>query len=202
MRTTAIGSGSIAQVFKAEREGNTYASKVVDSRVRGQLEKNFELLDRVLTEAENQPLRRLVDNLRQKSLEETDLRNEASNLETARAQLRGSGIEVPRVERSGETALVMQHVDGVSAHKIEELGPAQRRKIASRLFAAIAYQVMSGGIAETAGLKAGDVIVKVNGRDMSSLDQSELAALLQSSPVTLTVERDDREIDIELKRPG
>lgn len=62
-------------------------------------------------------------------------------------------------------------------------------------------QVMSGGIAEAAGLKAGDVIVKVNGRAMDAIDQAELGAIMQSSPITLTVERDGREIDIELRRP-
>ena len=62
-------------------------------------------------------------------------------------------------------------------------------------------QVTSGGIAEAAGLKAGDVIVKVNGRAMDAIDQAELGAIMQTSPITLTVERDGEEMDIELKRP-
>ncbi|MEE8153548.1 MAG: aspartyl protease family protein [Phycisphaerales bacterium] len=56
-------------------------------------------------------------------------------------------------------------------------------------------------IAERAGLKAGDIIIRLNGKDVSSLSVDELGTLFRSSPVKLVIERDGEEVQIEMRFP-
>ena len=58
--------------------------------------------------------------------------------------------------------------------------------------------VVPGGIAERAGLKKGDRILKANGQDFESLDLGKRAAMVRASPLALTVGRDAEEIEIRL----
>ena len=54
-------------------------------------------------------------------------------------------------------------------------------------------------IAERAGLQAGDVIIRLNGQDVSSMNQVALGTLFRSSPVKLLIQRDGKEDQIEMK---
>ncbi|MEE9129566.1 MAG: aspartyl protease family protein [Phycisphaerales bacterium] len=56
-------------------------------------------------------------------------------------------------------------------------------------------------IAERAGLQAGDVIIRLNGKDADNLSQDELATLFRSSPVKLVIQRDAKEVQIEMRFP-
>ena len=59
-------------------------------------------------------------------------------------------------------------------------------------------QVIDGGIAQQAGLQAGDRIVSVNGKAVAELEQNELRALMRQSPLTLEVYRGDERLEFEL----
>ena len=56
-------------------------------------------------------------------------------------------------------------------------------------------------IAERAGLQAGDVIIRLNGKDVSSLSVDELGTLFRSSQVKLVIQRDGNEVQIEMRLP-
>ncbi len=56
-------------------------------------------------------------------------------------------------------------------------------------------------IAERAGLQAGDVIIRLNGKDVSNLSVDELGTLFRSSPVKLVIQRDGTEVQIEMRFP-
>lgn len=56
-------------------------------------------------------------------------------------------------------------------------------------------------IAERAGLQAGDVIIRLNGKDVSSLSVDELGTLFRSSPVKLVIQHDGDELEIEMRLP-
>ena len=58
---------------------------------------------------------------------------------------------------------------------------------------ALVQEVSSGGAADTAGIKAGDVVVKFNGKEVTSA--SDLTALVRSQPAGKTV-------DVEVLRSG
>ncbi|MHC5003519.1 MAG: aspartyl protease family protein [Planctomycetota bacterium] len=61
--------------------------------------------------------------------------------------------------------------------------------------------VVADSIAERAGLQSGDVIVGLNGSDVQSMDSAARTAALRGSPLTLTVERDGRRIEIPMRFP-
>jgi predicted aspartyl protease len=63
-----------------------------------------------------------------------------------------------------------------------------------------------GSPAEKAGLRAGDRIVSVNGKETKALDPAGVAALMRVSPVTLVIEREGKQLVIEMsldeRQPG
>lgn len=61
--------------------------------------------------------------------------------------------------------------------------------------------VEPGSPADAGGLKAGDVIVAMNGRGVEKLSTDERIAMLRSSPLALTVERDGRRVDLKMELP-
>jgi len=56
-------------------------------------------------------------------------------------------------------------------------------------------------IAERAGLQAGDMIVRLNGKDVSNLSVDELGTLFRSSPVKIVLRRDGEELEIQMRFP-
>ena len=56
-------------------------------------------------------------------------------------------------------------------------------------------------IAERAGLQSGDVIVRLNGKDAEDLSLDELGTLFRSSSVKLVIQRDQKEVQIEMRFP-
>lgn len=59
-----------------------------------------------------------------------------------------------------------------------------------------------GSDADTSGLRAGDVIVKIDGRPVADLGPGDVAAAFRSAAFTLTVRREGREIEIPVRRPA
>jgi S1-C subfamily serine protease len=61
--------------------------------------------------------------------------------------------------------------------------------------------VAAGGPAERAGLKVGDVILKLNGKDVSETNElrNEIAAMPPGTEVTLTIARDGRQQDVRVR---
>lgn len=57
---------------------------------------------------------------------------------------------------------------------------------------------VEGSIAEKAGLRAGDVVIQVNGKDASKLSAEERDRAFKASPLRLTLRRDGREIEVTL----
>lgn len=63
--------------------------------------------------------------------------------------------------------------------------------------------VLDGSPAEAAGLKSGDIFVKVDGADITKLDQLELVTKVrgpEGSKVTLTMQRGDQTLDFTITR--
>ena len=60
-------------------------------------------------------------------------------------------------------------------------------------------QVIEGSIAESAGLKSGDKVLRINGTKISDLDPFGRMTAFRKSPLTLTVEREGQPIDIKMK---
>ncbi len=63
--------------------------------------------------------------------------------------------------------------------------------------------VLEGSPAESAGLKSGDIFVKVDGEDITALDQLQLVTKVrgpEGSQVTLTMQRGDQTIDFTITR--
>lgn len=58
--------------------------------------------------------------------------------------------------------------------------------------------VVPGGIAERSGLREGDRIVAINGVALAKLDPDKRDTALRSSPLRLTVLRDDKELELTL----
>lgn len=58
--------------------------------------------------------------------------------------------------------------------------------------------IMPGSIAEKAGLKKGDLILRINGLDVASMELNKRAELLRESPVTMQIERDGKQIDLKM----
>lgn len=58
-----------------------------------------------------------------------------------------------------------------------------------------------GSIAERAGLKEGDAVVAINGTSVETIDPESLAETVRSSKLVLTVEREGKRSEIELKKP-
>lgn len=57
---------------------------------------------------------------------------------------------------------------------------------------------MPGSIAEKAGLRKGDIIVRINDLDIAQLDAAKRGELLRTSPVTMLVERDGKKIEVKM----
>lgn len=60
--------------------------------------------------------------------------------------------------------------------------------------------VSAGSIAEKAGLKDGDLIVKINGEPISSIEEQKRMELIRSSALKLVVERGGRELEIAMRK--
>ncbi len=63
--------------------------------------------------------------------------------------------------------------------------------------------VTKGGVAEKAGMKVGDIIIKVDGNDVSEVFGDDLSSLIrgeEGTDVTVTVKRGEEEIDFNLTR--
>ncbi|MGI9201872.1 MAG: S41 family peptidase [Woeseiaceae bacterium] len=59
-------------------------------------------------------------------------------------------------------------------------------------------QVIDDGVAQRAGLQAGDRIVNINGKAVAELEKDELRGLMRQSPLALQVERGDTSLAFEL----
>jgi len=53
-------------------------------------------------------------------------------------------------------------------------------------------------IAEKAGLKKGDIILRINGQEVADLEMEQRGELLRASPVTMVIQRDGREIELSM----
>lgn len=62
-------------------------------------------------------------------------------------------------------------------------------------------RVLPGSIAEAAGLRAGDLILKLNGSDVAALEQAQKSAAFGRSPLNLTVQREGQEVEIRMQLP-
>lgn len=60
-------------------------------------------------------------------------------------------------------------------------------------------EVFAGSIAEKGGLKAGDIVLQVNGKKLSDIGPEERNKMFRSSPLKITVERSGEELEIELE---
>ncbi len=58
--------------------------------------------------------------------------------------------------------------------------------------------VIEGMAAQTSGLRAGDQILTINGKSVSGASQLELATIFKSSPLNMTVKRDDKIVNITM----
>ncbi len=65
----------------------------------------------------------------------------------------------------------------------------------------VVQQTVKGSIAESAGLKSGDKILKINGKEVLKLDAFGQATAFRKSPITLTIQRGDRELTVEMRFP-
>jgi S1-C subfamily serine protease len=61
--------------------------------------------------------------------------------------------------------------------------------------------VQPESVAQKAGLRAGDQVVKMNGKPIPALTSPARAQMLRDSPLTLTVTREDQEVEILMKLP-
>jgi C-terminal processing protease CtpA/Prc len=59
-------------------------------------------------------------------------------------------------------------------------------------------QVIEDGVAEQAGLQAGDRIVDINGKAVAEIEPEELRGIMRHSPLALQVERGDKRLEFEL----
>lgn len=59
-------------------------------------------------------------------------------------------------------------------------------------------RVIDGGVAQQAGVQAGDRIVSINGKAVVELGQEELRGLMRQSPLALEVDRGDKRLGFEL----
>jgi S1-C subfamily serine protease len=55
-----------------------------------------------------------------------------------------------------------------------------------------------GSLAEKAGLRLGDRILSVNGKETKGLDPVEVAGLMRVSPVSLVIEREGKKVVIQM----
>jgi hypothetical protein len=62
-------------------------------------------------------------------------------------------------------------------------------------------EVVEGGVAAKAGVKAGDVLLKVNGKAVASQDEYREAMQAAGREVTLVVKRDGQEVELKLTFP-
>lgn len=58
--------------------------------------------------------------------------------------------------------------------------------------------VVAGGVAELAGLRAEDRLIAMNGRPLPEIDREDLVRLLDTSPLTLGIEREGDRIELRL----
>ena len=59
-------------------------------------------------------------------------------------------------------------------------------------------QVVEGGVAQQAGVQAGDRIVSVNGKAVAELEPGELRGMMRESPLALEIERGDERVELEM----
>ncbi|MFO0961044.1 MAG: M20/M25/M40 family metallo-hydrolase [Isosphaeraceae bacterium] len=81
-------------------------------------------------------------------------------------------------------------------------GPGNRRLLGVQLDEMTVVDVIEGGPAEKAGIKAGDVLIKVDGKAIAS--REEMAAALQGAETTrkVVVKRDGKEVEVTVTFPG
>jgi predicted aspartyl protease len=58
--------------------------------------------------------------------------------------------------------------------------------------------VVPGSLAEKAGIKAGDVIVKINGLPVAPMKAGDVAMAMRATPLRFTVLRDGGEVDVDI----
>jgi C-terminal processing protease CtpA/Prc len=59
-------------------------------------------------------------------------------------------------------------------------------------------RIIDGGVAQQAGLQAGDHIVSINGKAVAEIGQEELRGLMRQSPLALDIERGDERLGFKL----
>jgi carboxypeptidase Q len=63
-------------------------------------------------------------------------------------------------------------------------------------------EVVEGGVAEKAGIKAGDVILKVNGKAVATVEEYIEAIQTAGREFPVVVKRDDKEVELKLTFPA
>src|SRR5262249_15337222 len=87
--------------------------------------------------------------------------------------------------------------------RIASPAPAQRR-YGARMIPSSAGGLEVAGTdpgspAAEAGLRPGDRILSVNGKETKALDPAEVAALMRASPVHLVIDREGKQLEIEMR---
>jgi len=62
-------------------------------------------------------------------------------------------------------------------------------------------KVESGSIAEKSGLKEGDVLLKINGKDVGSISDEERTTMIRGQTLDLQVKREGETLEVHLKKP-
>lgn len=83
---------------------------------------------------------------------------------------------------------------------LDLLPPAEARKILGRDNAVVVDSVLRRSPAERAGLREGDIILKINGETVSSVREVQRAILQHpdDAPLTIQIRRGNKELDITI----
>jgi hypothetical protein len=129
-----------------------------------------------------------------------DLKNRRVRLDRQDDEVRAASISGPiRKTRTSGGAVG-------SPHGIKRMAPGvSSRKRYGVMFPGIdgnplgVKGVASGSAAEAAGLRTGDVILRMNDRIVAELDSQERVRMLRASPLTLEVKRDGSKLTIKME---